>query len=170
MENASKALIIAGAILLSIAIIGIGMSVFNGAQDAVNKANMDEATINAFNGKFESYVGTNKSGSDVKNLIQTIITHNNSNIDDPSMQVKLSTTAGNIPANGVDTEPAVGRITVPGTAKGLIRSGRTYRVHVDYSVATGLICNVDISIRNTAGTDYEQIAPANNFESIEAAG
>jgi len=156
MENASKALIIAGAILLSIAIIGIGMSVFNGAQDAVNKANMDEATINAFNGKFETYVGTNKSGSDVKNLIQTMITHNNSNIDDPSMQVKLTSTGGTI--NGsVDTTPAEGRITIPGTAKGLIRSGRTYRVHVDYSVATGLICNIDISIRNTAGTDYEAI-------------
>ena len=32
MENASKALIIAGAILLAIAIIGVGMYVFNNAQ------------------------------------------------------------------------------------------------------------------------------------------
>ena len=35
MENASKALIIAGAILLSILIIGLGMSIFNASKTAI---------------------------------------------------------------------------------------------------------------------------------------
>ena len=35
MENASKALIIAGAILLSILIIGMGMFIYNQAQDQI---------------------------------------------------------------------------------------------------------------------------------------
>ena len=35
MENASKALIIAGAILLSIAIIGVGMYVFQNVQETI---------------------------------------------------------------------------------------------------------------------------------------
>ena len=166
MENASKALIIAGAILLSIAIIGIGMSVFNGAQDAVNKANMDEATINAFNGKFESYVGTNKSGSDVKNLIQTMITHNNANIDDPSMQVRLL-------SDGATHTPNVNapekNVKIPGTAKSKIKSGRTYRVEIDYSATTGLVCSIDISMKKTDGSGYETIDnPAGSFKSTES--
>lgn len=96
MENASKALIIAGAILLSIAIIGIGMSVFNGAQDAVNQANMDEATITTFNAKFSSYEGTNVKGSRVNNLLSTIAQNNLANQNDESkiVQVKIVKKAG----------------------------------------------------------------------------
>ena len=37
MENASKALIIAGAILLAILLISLGIMIFNQAQDTVNK-------------------------------------------------------------------------------------------------------------------------------------
>ena len=42
MENASKALIIAGAILLSIAIIGIGMYVYNNAATAMEGTDMTD--------------------------------------------------------------------------------------------------------------------------------
>ena len=42
MENASKALIIAGAILLSILIIGLGMMVFNQAKEAMTGTGMDQ--------------------------------------------------------------------------------------------------------------------------------
>ena len=48
MENASKALIIAGAILLSIAIIGIGMAVFQMASGTISSANMSAQEIEAF--------------------------------------------------------------------------------------------------------------------------
>ena len=41
MENASKALIIAGAILLAILIISLGILIFNQAQDTVGSVNMD---------------------------------------------------------------------------------------------------------------------------------
>ena len=57
MENASKALIIAGAILLSIAIIGIGMYVFNMASGTINQANMSGQEIEAYNSEFTKYEG-----------------------------------------------------------------------------------------------------------------
>ena len=38
MENASKALLIAGAILICILLIGVGMMVFNGAQNSIGGA------------------------------------------------------------------------------------------------------------------------------------
>ena len=45
MENASKALIIAGAILLSILIISLGILIFSQAQDTINSINMSEQEI-----------------------------------------------------------------------------------------------------------------------------
>ena len=41
MENASKALIIAGAILLSILIIGLGMYIYQQANSATSGTNLD---------------------------------------------------------------------------------------------------------------------------------
>ena len=41
MENASKALIIAGAILISILIIGLGVFIYQQAQSTVSKANLN---------------------------------------------------------------------------------------------------------------------------------
>lgn len=78
MENASKALIIAGAILISIMIIGIGIVVIQatqGVQDDTEKA-IDQQALDTFNNKYTSYVGNNKRGSDVRTLITTIISNN----------------------------------------------------------------------------------------------
>jgi len=77
MENASKALIIAGAILLAILLISLGIMIFTQAQDTVNNSGMSQADIQSFNNKFIKYEGTNKSGSEVKAMINEIITSNN---------------------------------------------------------------------------------------------
>ena len=45
MENASKALIIAGAILISILIIGLGVFIYQQAQSTVSKANKINSLI-----------------------------------------------------------------------------------------------------------------------------
>lgn len=75
MENASKALIIAGAILLSILLISFGLMIFNQAQDTVNNSGMTQAEIQAFNNRFLKYEGTHK-GSVVKSLINEVIAAN----------------------------------------------------------------------------------------------
>ena len=75
MENASKALIIAGAILLSILIISLGIMIFNQAQDAMGEGGISDAEITAFNNKFLKYEGK-KQGSTVKNLIQEVNVNN----------------------------------------------------------------------------------------------
>ena len=76
MENASKALLIAGAILLAILIISLGIMVFQNARSTVGNANLDEQEIQTFNSKFISYVGSNKTASTVESLIQTAIASN----------------------------------------------------------------------------------------------
>ena len=85
MENASKALIIAGAILLAIAIIGIGMYVFSSASSQVSDADLSKEQIETFNSKFERYEGT-QNGTKVKLLLDTI---RNSNSANPDKEIKF---------------------------------------------------------------------------------
>lgn len=72
MENASKALIIAGAILLSILIISLGIMVYNNAKSTVGDANLDAETIQTFNSKFTMYAGTGVSASKANSLIEAV--------------------------------------------------------------------------------------------------
>ena len=75
MENASKALIIAGAILLAILIISLGIMILNQAQDTINGSGMTQAEIQAFNSKFTKYEG-NRRGSVVRSLLQEVVSSN----------------------------------------------------------------------------------------------
>ncbi|MBD8923288.1 hypothetical protein EGR52_07730 [bacterium] len=75
MENASKALIIAGAILLSILLISLGIMIFNTAQDTTKNSGMTQAQVAAFNNKFSKYEGKIK-GSEVRSLIQEVVASN----------------------------------------------------------------------------------------------
>lgn len=86
MENASKALIIAGAILLSILIIALGVFVFNQAKGAMGNTGLDDQKAAANNQKFEAYEGGAVKGSQVKALIDTVRTNNNSITNDNDYQ------------------------------------------------------------------------------------
>ena len=75
MENASKALIVAGAILISILLITIGIVLINSGRDVVSSGTtaMSSHAIQAFNSQFTQYEGTNKSYSEVKQLLNTVV-------------------------------------------------------------------------------------------------
>lgn len=93
MENASKALIIAGAILISILIISLGVLIFNKmGHSAKQAANMDEQEIASFNSKITPYVGDNISGSQVNALIQLVISIDNSAISSGDLSKTVSIT------------------------------------------------------------------------------
>ena len=85
MENASKALIIAGAILLSILIIGIGMYIYNQAANVMGNVNMDSQEIQAFNQQFEQYKGS-INGSRARNLVSLLASNARQYSDDDSRQ------------------------------------------------------------------------------------
>ncbi|MEI3394574.1 MAG: hypothetical protein V8R82_02540 [Clostridia bacterium] len=90
MENASKALIIAGAILLSILLISLGIMIFNTAQDTTKNSGMTQAQVSAFNNKFSKYEGTIK-GSEVRSLIQEVIASNgDDNNKNASRQITIN--------------------------------------------------------------------------------
>ncbi|MBR3614269.1 MAG: hypothetical protein IKL55_03730 [Clostridia bacterium] len=83
MENSSKALIIAGALLISILIIAVGMFVFNGANSSITDtmSAMSTQEIETFNAKYSIYEGE-QTGSNVKSLIGVLISNSNSNKDE----------------------------------------------------------------------------------------
>lgn len=77
MENASKALLIAGAILIVIVLISVGMLIVNSTQDMTERAATTSTSqaMQVFNQQFTQYEGTQK-GSTVKTLIQTVTASN----------------------------------------------------------------------------------------------
>ena len=66
MENATKALMIAAAVIVAILIISLVMGIFNTGAEQAQNANLDEYAIQQHNDKFTKYEGENKSGSEVK--------------------------------------------------------------------------------------------------------
>ena len=77
MENATKALMIAAAVLIAILIISLGLVIYNKATEAANNAgDLGEAEMQQRNEKFLKYEGENVSGKDVNAMLQTVINHN----------------------------------------------------------------------------------------------
>lgn len=106
MENASKALIIAGAILLSILLISLGIFIFSQAQDTLDSVNMDEQEIQAFNNKFTPYEGDRVRGSQVNALAQAVLSNNQSaknNGETDTKGIKMSGKGVGISPDGSST-------------------------------------------------------------------
>lgn len=131
MENASKALIIAGAILLSILIIGLGMMVFNNAKNALTSANLDQEQIDAFNSKFESYIGTNKRGTDIRTLCNTV---KSSNAADEENAIKIT--------YGSDTDKTSQADIL--AIRNQLKNGNRYDVTATFNKNTKLIDSIEI--------------------------
>ena len=110
MENASKALIIAGAMLLAILIIGLGVYIYRQAAGVIDTGTMDQLVVSQFNAQFEPYLGNNVSGSNVKQLIKIIKASNRAKED---LTVTFIVKVRNIEYNNDDSE---------------IKSGNTYKV------------------------------------------
>ena len=143
MENASKALIIAGAILLSIAIIGIGMFVYQQAAGVMGNINMSEQEVAAYNAPFASYEG-GQSGTTVRVLLDKIKQHNNTNsAEDPSRQILVSTSVGEEEAP-ITSSHAGSTPTDISTIKATILSGAKYTVTFTRDTVSGIIYEVHI--------------------------
>ncbi len=144
MENASKALIIAGSILISILVISLGVLIFNkmsgSARDA---ANMDEQEIANFNSKLTPYIGNNISGSQVNALIQLVISIDNSAVSSgntKSVSITYPTTTG------INTiEVSSGSVTGTNQMKRVeTGSGKFYTVQSEYG-SNGLINKITVT-------------------------
>lgn len=146
MENASKALIIAGAILLSILIIGLGMYIYTQASSSMSGANLDPQKVSAYNSEFEQYEGT-RSGTEVRALLDTVRSHNNANVDDATLNIAVM--AIGTSAAACTSAPAA---TIPAASvnaiKAQVSAGSTYTVDFGYDANSGYIVCVGIVKKN----------------------
>ena len=151
MENASKALIIAGAILLAIAIIGIGMYVYNNAADAMSGTDMTDEQVKTYNQTFTNYEGTQR-GSAVKTMCDTIANHNRTAADDSEkVQVIYSDSAYSDATEDpeVDASEVVDTNTttthINDIKENSIQSGISYTVNFGYDRTSGRVTTVYIN-------------------------
>ena len=81
MENATKALVMAGAILIAIMLISIGLLIFNSTKGIVDQGNKAAKImeIEAYNSNFNKYCGDNVSGTNVKSLQNVVSLYNSAN-------------------------------------------------------------------------------------------
>lgn len=139
MENASKALIIAGAILLAILIISLGIMIYNQAAGVVNNNSMSEVEISTFNQKFMQYEGTNVRGAQVNALLNAVVQSNLANQDDKSKLISIEVSADAEWQTG--TRPT-GKQDNNSFAKAQV--GKTYTVECEVDAKTGLVNKVKI--------------------------
>ena len=117
MENATKALIIAAAILIAIVLISLGVYVLSIGTDAISGADMTEQEISTFNAKFTSYAGENVMGSKVNALLSAIAT-NNTTEGENGKQIKVTCSELSLS----------GQAITPGTTTYKVSTGKAYKV------------------------------------------
>ena len=98
MENASKALLIAAAILLAILLITIGITVYRTATNSIGDvgAKMSSTQIQGFNQQFESYVSKAASYKQAQDLVALVgrVSGTGNNDYDATVTVTGTPTAG----------------------------------------------------------------------------
>lgn len=155
MENASKALIIAGAILLSILIIAIGMFIYTNAQSTITDTmtSMSKQEKNAFNSQFTGYDGA-QTGSQVKSLIGDLVTNANTYEDEPGKIISLNCdnlgasqtkkgSDGYVAKAPLDSGNTQEYITNLGKMRNAVETKHTYWVELVYG-KSGLIEEIQI--------------------------
>lgn len=94
MDNASKALIMAGAVLISIALVGVGVYIFSSTNTMIGGANkqLDDAAAQMTNSTLGQYAGSKVRGSTVKQLFEKARISNVNETLPQKITVKLTNT------------------------------------------------------------------------------
>ena len=83
MDNASKALIIAGAVLIAVMLVSIGVMVYNAAADVIGVGIDQTKTLSTsvFNKSFQSYMEKSMNKANAKSLVEAVKGNNLKNVD-----------------------------------------------------------------------------------------
>ena len=137
MENASKALIIAGAILLSILLVSVGMMVYRNAKNNIGSGNIDKQDIEAFNLEWENYEGTGKTADEVRGMVQAVIASNAAESKNGKARY-ISVTDKAFSKDQTYTTPP----SKPDVQSASVNKATTYIISLKYDKTTGLVCAI----------------------------
>ena len=162
MENASKAIIIAGAILLSILIIAIGMYIYNSSTNSIYSAadQISSQEKDSFNSQWTSYEES-QPGSSVRNMISKLIANADVNAEEKTKLPDLfieATDPDQDDFEGVQmVRSDIGEPNVSGfnAARSQIQTKHTYFVELHYSDATSLVDAIYVHYYSPTEADYD---------------
>ena len=122
MDNASKALIMAGAILLAVAIVGLGVYLFSLSQGLIYTAesSLSGLSVTLQNNELVKYEGTRR-GSEIRQLINSVNYLKTDWPEDLELKGDTTTTAG-------------------------VKSGKLYDVTVTTDSTSGYVKTVTINL------------------------
>lgn len=135
MENATKALLIAAAVLIAILIISLGVAVYNTSAETVKSANLSQQEVQSANEKFARYNGENKRGSEVNAMLQTVL---NANVD-----AAAANETGRQVSVTLDNSEILSK-----TAKSIAKQADTsklYKIEVQYNGNGGLVDKIVVT-------------------------
>ena len=154
MENASKALIIAGAILISIVIITLGMVIVRNVTGTINtNSNLSTQEIESFNSRFLIYEGNNVPGSQVNALIQAVYQQDVAAIRDNTGQYicileypSVDGTVNQLIASDIcgPTPIVASTDESKDSTSTKVSIGKTYKVTMSLSSNTGLVSEITV--------------------------
>ena len=147
MENASKALIIAGAILLSILIIALGIYVFNMAKGVTDTTLLSETEVQTYNTQFTAYKGK-VIGSALDGLIEKCITNTTVNKDSNERLPDICVAGTGLTQNVTSKTGALG-VTEFSTLRSQLAPKHYYYVDFAYDEDTGCIKAIAIGYLET---------------------
>lgn len=134
MENATKALLIAAAVLVAILIISLGLVVYNMAADTIGSVNLSQQEIQQHNDKFTRYEGEAQRGNQVNALLTEVMNHNSAQTDD-----------GRKVAVYVDGAVRISTESASTTSPAKVDTGHTYTVQAVYDETTRLITRMNVT-------------------------
>ena len=136
MENATKALLIAAAILVAILIISLGLVVYNIAAETVQNVDISATEIQAHNDQYKRYEGTAKRGSQVNAMLDTVLTNN---LKETNAGKKVTVYWGGTTSTYLSSNATA-------SAK-KVDTGKTYDVTAVYDEKSGLVTGMIIKER-----------------------
>ena len=133
MENASKALIIAGSVLIAILLISLGLLIFKSTSGTTDQTQELGKTLEVqqFNSQFLKYCGTSVKGSQVRTLCEVIIAHNANSSAKVGINSEGNTTA-----------------TAISSYRNSIITNKSYEVKPSIDDTTGLIKYISVNEKN----------------------
>lgn len=132
MENATKALLIAAAVLVAILIISLGLVVYNMAAETVESVNFSGQEVSAQNEKFTRYNGEHQRGSEVNAMLKTVLSSN------------LDATATGKEAMLVEVTGAVKLGKTDTAISSYADTSKLYTITVHYEGEGGLVNKIEV--------------------------
>lgn len=140
MENASKALLIAAAVLVVIMVISLGIVIYRMGSEAVGEVNFTGQQVTAHNEKFTRYNGSGKRGTEVNAMLQTAL---NSNVEATSLEGDNSPRGVTVkfkPKSGTEsTLLSPTEKSIQSSKASLIQTSKLYNITVNYGGQGGLV-------------------------------